>query len=337
MAKANRAPTAYDVARLAGVSQATVSYVLNGRRGGKTRINETTRQRILDAVAELGYVPNDTARSLRRRRTDRICLLLPRLGSPFADVIAQDLQRVAAGRGYSTVFAVGGSPEREELVLDQLRRGLADGLLDVVGLDGGILTPLVETGIAVVSFSNRTEPAGFDVVRSTVAEVSYHAVADLFERGHQRVALISHQPDAVVRDERHDSYLRALRDRGIAPDERLIRGGAASRQDAFHSTVGLLQLDDPPTAIFAESDVGAISAIWAIHDAGLRIPEDVAVIGVGNTPEGEITRPALTSIGPISMDFSDVAELLMSRLAGEAPAAGRLHHRPWSLICRGSA
>lgn len=338
MAKTARSPTVYDVARLAGVSQATVSYVLNGRRTGKSRISEETRQRVLTAMDELGYFPNDTARMLRRRRTDRICLVLSRLGSPYLDLLAHDVQRVAGAHGYSIVIAVGGTPDQCRRVSDQLRRRLADGaIFDVPAIDGATLAPLVEANIPIVAVGDHLTPAGFDVVYRAEVETCHEAIAYLIARGHRRIAFFGHTDNVAHHERRYDVYLRALADSGIPCDERLVRSGAQDRPDAYHSAAALLALPDRPTAIFSASDIGAISAIWAARDAGLRVPEDVAIIGVGNVPEGQVLRPPLTTVGPASMDFSDIAQLLFSRLAGEAPAAGRLYHRPWSLIRRGSA
>src|SRR5688500_10743070 len=112
--KRQRKPvTSHDVARRAGVSQATVSYVLSGRRSGEPRIKDETRQRVLEAAAELKYVPNQTARSLRRRRTERVCLLLSRLGVPYYDRLVADVQQAADAHGYVVIVTVGGSAARE--------------------------------------------------------------------------------------------------------------------------------------------------------------------------------------------------------------------------------
>lgn len=336
MSKPPSAATIYDVARLAGVSPATVSYVLHGRRGGKSRISDATRQRVLAALTELNYFPNDTARSLRRRRTDRICLVISRLGSPYADAIAADVQRVAATHGYSVVITVGGQ-ERTEHIVSQLQRRLADGaIIDDASFTAEMFAALVRSNLAVVALANDVEPHGFDVVRTTERESSYEAVAYLVGRGHRRIALLQHGAEVQTSGIRFASYRQALHDNGLAIDPALIRPGAESRETAFASTRALLMLPQRPTAIFSESDIGAISALWAIRDLGLRAPADVAVIGVGNSAEGCITRPALTTVGPQALDFAPVADLLFSRLTGQA-TDDRVVVQPWSLVCRQSA
>ncbi len=334
-------PTVRDIAKVAGVSLATVSYVLNGRRNGKDRISDPTRQRIIDAGAALGYVPNQTARSLRRQRTERVCLVLGSLGVPYDDYLAHELHRVADANGYSVMIAVGGSDKREQHILDQLRQRFADGAIFTAAehITGRDLAQLADKNLAIVVASNRINGAGFDIVRTTEQQACYQAVKYLLDKGHRRIAFLGHSGSQTSRLERMNSYRRALKNHKVAMDEKLIVIGENTREDAYHNTTALLQpgLTARPTAIFAASDLAAISAIWAIRDAGLHIPEDIAVIGVGNLPEGEITRPALTTVGPKTLDFSTYSQLLFSRLLGEAPADGRVIEQPWELIQRGSA
>lgn len=338
MSRPSKAPTVYDVARLAEVSEATVSYVLGGRRSGKTRISEETRQRVLEAVEELGYVPNQSARSLSRQRTDRICLTLPRLGAPFHEALAHDLQRSADAHGYTMVIAVAGSAEQEEHIVDQLRRRLADGAILVYPnyTQEKDLSRLAQTGLALLVFSNHLLPNGFDLVRTPESEACEQAVDYLLAKGHRRFALLG---NASLRDpqEQLQTYQRILRERGISADQCLIQSEIDTRQAAYHCTQDLLQRHEGPVAILTTADLAAISAIWAARDAGRRIPDEVAVIGNGNVPEGEITTPPLTTIGPAALDFTPIVDLLLSRLRGEAPLEGRVYHLPRKLILRGSA
>ncbi len=333
------APTTKDVAKLAGVSAATVSYVLNGRRDGAGTISEATRKRVLDAMTQLGYAPNQTARSLRRQSTERICLVLPRLNIPYYDILARDVQHVADEHNYSVILALAGSLERERHMLTQLQRRLADGaILDPDYLEADDLAALVKAHYPFVVLSNHLSPQGFDVVQTTESEACYEAVKYLLEKGHRRIAFLGHFEIANMpaHYQRIESYQRALREYGVSIDERLIRGGAGERQMAYRNTLDLLQLDMPPSAIFAASDIAGVSAIWAIRDTGMRVPDDVAVIGVGNIAEGEITSPPLTTVGSTSLNFRGVAELLFSRLQN-ASLAGREYLLHWKLVLRGSA
>lgn len=338
MADTARVPTARDVAEMAGVSQATVSYVLSGRSGGRDRVSAETRQRVLQAVEALGYAPNQAARSLRRRRTDRICLVLPRFNAPHYDVLAEDVQRVASRHGYTVYLVVAGTARREREILQQLRRRVADGvIIEPRFVEGEDIAPLARAGVAVVVHSDYVVGSGFDVVRPMRAELSYQAMRHLLDKGHRRIAFVGNFAQHPVHYGRYDSYRRALEERGIAVDPRLVRAGSDSREESFQAVRALLQLEEPPTAVFSASDIGAISAIWAAYSLGRRVPDDLAVIGVGNTPEGRVSHPPLTTIGPVARDFTDLADLLFDRLQGNAPPEGRAHLRQWELILRGSA
>lgn len=340
MALALPRPTMRDVARLARVSTATVSLILSGRQNGEARISPETRQRVLAAVAKLKYVPNQTARNLRRQRTDRVCLMVSRLGVPYYERLSNAVQDAAEARGYSLVIAVGGTPERERHVYEQLQRGLADGVVMVnpYSLQVGDVSRLARAGLAVVVLSNQLVGRDFDSVQTTESEACHRAMAYLIDKGHRRIAFLGSFSERLSHRIRCESYRRALAEHRIPVPASLIQDDAgSSREKAYRKTCGLLELPERPTAVLAASDIAAVSAIWAIRDAGLRVPEDVAVIGVGNIPEGGITRPPLTTVGPTASDWSHVTALLFSRLESSASIDGRVHLTPWTLIVRGSA
>jgi DNA-binding LacI/PurR family transcriptional regulator len=331
-------PTILDVAKLADVSKATVSYVLSGRRGGESRISDETRQRVLESVEELGYVPNQSARSLSRRRTDRVCIVLPTLDAPYYMALIQDIQGVAVNQDHMVVITVADSVEQEEYVFEHLRRRLADGVVIVspYELDEDKLASLVQAGIAVVVFSNHLAAKNFDVVRITEDEALEQAVKHLVKQGHRRFAIVGNVSQLNIY-ERLQTYRHLLRDYGVAVDESLVEANISTREQAYQCTQALLGLDNRPTAILSLTDRYAISAVWAARDAGMRIPHDVAILGIGNIPEGEIISPPLSTIGPVSLDFCEIADLLFSRLKGKASQAGRECEIPSQLILRGSA
>lgn len=335
MAQARKRVTSHDVARRAGVSQATVSYVLSGR-SGQLRVSEETCQRVMAAAQELGYAPNQTARALRRQRTERVCLMLSRIGVPSYDQLVKDVQRCADQYGYTVIIAVSNSPEREQHVIQQVRRGIADGVLIPYHIDPAHVAQLTAAGLPVVVMSNQIAPAGFDVVRTTEADACDAAMNFLVARGHRRIAFLDHRPNIDTPYARYESYTRVLRANNIPLDPALVRVGAEQREAAYHSTCGLLALPERPTAIFASSDIGAISAIHAIQAGGLRVPEDVAVLGVGNIPEGEAMYPRLTTVGQKSLDFGAVAQLLFDRIQADGMIDDRELVLPWQLIVRES-
>lgn len=332
-------PTSADVARMAGVSAATVSYVFSGRRGGGSRIAESTCRRVLEAAASLHYVPNQSARALRRQSTERVCLVLPRLGVPYHDLLASELQEVAQEHDYSVVITVSDTPGRRRSAVEQLRRRLADGVVFVGDTvpDEQDLAALVRANIAVTVVSDRVSAAGVDVVRTTTSEACRAAVRYLAAHGHRRIGFIGHFLPESPHNGRYEAYLAGLEDCGLPRDDRIVSAGAVSHAEAYRGAEALFELDERPTAIFAASDIAAVGSIWAARVAGLQVPDDVAVIGVGNIPEDTVIRPSLTSVGPVCERFGDITDLLFSRLQGAAPTEGRVRVQKWDLIRRESA
>lgn len=331
-------PTAKQVAELAGVSTATVSYVLSGR---DRRVGAETRQRVLDAAARLGYTPNQAARSLRRRRTQRVCLVQGSFGGvPTDERLARDLHEMADGHGYSVVTLAVYSEARAVAAVDVLRGGIADAVLvNNVGdhLTEELLAQVVSARLPTVVIGNGPVPPGCDVVRAPETEVSAEAVEHLIAQGRRRVAFLAQRYE-LYRDRpigRLLGYHTALDRHGI--EQRTVVSGADDRVSAYQAATGLLRSPDSPDAVFAASDRAAISTIWAVRDAGLRVPADVAVVGVGNIDEGLITNPQLSTVGPIRHDYTDVVRLLFDRLQAEEPPPAREIVRPWTFVRRGSS
>ena len=333
----NPQPTISDVAEGAGVSSATVSYVLSGRRSGNDRISDETRQRVLETVQKLGYVPNQTARSLRRRRTERVCLLVPRLGLPVYDTIARDLQALADSHHYTVIILVGGSSERERHVLDQLRRQLADGVLIIAptSLAQDDMALLARSGLAVVAWSNTLSPDGFDVWRNYEEEACREAIHYLARKGHRKFAFLGHFED-TAHHRRLESWLAALAELGIPADNALVCEDEWSCEGGYRAGQAIARMASRPTALLGASDIGIIGASLALRDAGLRIPDDVALVGMGNIPETKILNPPLTTIGPLSTYSRRIAEVLFARLTAAAPPPGAVYGDPWKLILRGT-
>ena len=330
-----------DVARAAGVSSATVSYVLSGRRGnrGAARISDETRIRVREAMEEIGYAVNESARSLRRNRTDRVLLLIDRLASPYEQRLAAEIEEALLASGRSLSIMVCTTLGRLESALGLLPRQLADGAIVESRMTPGMQGLLERVGSAapLVAISTSLEPNGFDVVASDEAPAIERAAAHLLDRCHRRIGFIAHSLDRESEETRLPVVERTLARAGVAMPPELVVAGARDRVDAYAAARCLLDRPDPPTAIFSASDIGAISAIWAARSLGLRVPEDVAVIGTGNIDEGTITVPPLTSVGPVDPDFSPAARLLIDRLDAPTALAGRRLTLPWRFVPRESA
>lgn len=334
-------PTQSDVARLAGVSRATVSYVINNLED-ENAIPVDTSQRVWDAVKKLGYVPNQQAQHLKCQATYRICVILPRLGIPFHDIFLRTLREHATAQGYSVMITIGDTRERIEQLLIQIRGGVADAVYLELGYGtisgvNYILKQLHGIGVPVIVNSDVEPTVDYDVVWDTNEQAAYQAVQHLIERGHQRIAFIGHQIAELNRYERYRGYVQALVDHGIAVDDACIHTGLERLTDAYAVTNELLTSSSPPTAIFCTSDINALMVIAAAQRSGFNIPQDLAVIGSGNITEGAYSYPSLTTIGPQHHTFDDVAHLMMRRLLrGDQPPPKKIT-REWQLIIRESS
>lgn len=320
-----------------------VSYVLNGRADRKSPASPEVERRVRAAAEELAYSPDLNARSLRLQRTDRICLLIGRPGNPYADLLLEGLQCEAAQRGFATVSVPIGPDGNTRRPIELLRQGLADAA--VVGFFPRLHPPaprdlaeLVERGTPVIVLSDEFKPDGFDVVRGDEASVFENAVTRLIDTGRRRIAYLAHADDTHAKGApRYRGYLAALKKRNISHDPSLVILGAADdRVAAYQATSELVRRNEVPDTIVSASDRGAISAIWALRDAGVSIPDAVAVMGFGNLPEGAVMRPALSTIGQRSDRIHEVARLLFARLSGDSSPAQTLTI-PWQIHWRESA
>jgi DNA-binding LacI/PurR family transcriptional regulator len=335
-----RRPTQRDIAERAGVSTATVSYVLSGRRGGAKQPPPETRERVLRAVAETGYELDQAGRSLRRQRTDVVALMYPAPSSPWSDRLAEELQVAAAERGFAVVALPVVTGASTVAILRILKQRYIDGavLLPDCPLDGAELAALAAQGCALVVFDDDLEPDGFDVVRQNRAHACRAAVERLIAAGHRRIAFFSHADEhgGALADVKLRTYRDGLAAHGIAVDPELVRPVADSRSDAYAAVRDLLRGPQPPTALLSATDRAAVDGIWAARDLGVTVPHRLAVIGIGNIPEGLMISPALTTVGAAALDFSREVARLFERLDAGAALPGRELGSPWELIPRAS-
>jgi LacI family transcriptional regulator len=344
VAKRVRQPTQRDVAKHAAVSVATVSYVLSGRRDRARPVTGETRERVLQAVRELGYQGNYAARSLRRRRSELVCVVYRPPSGPWIETLIGQLHTSASQRGYAIITLPIAPGDPTEAALRVLRERYVDGaiLTPDYGVPAAEMRSLAGGGLALVAFDDDVVPREFDAVRSWRAEACYAVADHLIRRGHHRIAYLAegneldqYEPGQPITAVKYASYRQALARHGLPFDESLVAAAADARDQAYAETTKLLQRPDRPTAIFSASDRGAINAIWAARDLGFSVPGDVAVAGIGNTAEGASVRPALTTAGIRSLDFTPTIDRLWARIDGKAKTGTQLEQR-WELIIRSS-
>jgi LacI family repressor for deo operon, udp, cdd, tsx, nupC, and nupG len=303
-----------DVARRAGVSPRTVSNVVNEF----PLVSDEMRQRVQQAIEELGYQPNLVARNLRRGRSGMLGLAVPELSLPYFSELAELVIAEARRRSYGLVIEqTDGDPARERQLLRQNERGhLFDGL---------ILSPLGLTlaqirqnagSIPVVLLGEHITGSPQDHVGIDNVAAARDATTHLIDLGHRRIAAIGHQgkPSGETGQLRSAGYRQALRAAGVTIDNSLI-----VPTSSFHRSSGaaamerLLRLPSPPDAVFCYNDLLAIGAMRTILANGLQIPEDIAVIGFDDIEDAQYTYPSLTTISP---DKEDIARLAVAQLLG---------------------
>lgn len=287
--------TIKEVARRAEVSTATVSYVLNGTGV----VTETTRQRVLAAVAELNYRPSHAARSLRGRShtLGLVTQALPgRLADPTMAEVLAGVTEAAAQHGYYLLLATGGADETEaELCVNLARTGRVDGLLLLDALvDDERAARLAEQGIPHVCAGPAASGSASVAVDGRAAAAQ--AVGHLLGLGHRRIGLIQLPSELADSEPRYQGYAQALAEAGLAIDPLLIVEAGRSEEDGYQAMSELMGAPDPPSAVLACSDELAFGAMHALNDAGLAIGRDASLVGFDDVPLAAHVNPSLTTL-----------------------------------------
>ncbi len=327
--------TLNDVARLAGVSTMTVSRVINN----SGYISPETRARVDLAIAELGYMPNVLARQLRSKRTKTIALVLTDITNPFFTTIARGVEDAAGAQGYAVMFCNTDESETEEIeyirVLIQRR---VDGVLLVPATDSsGSLELLQKHGLPVVVLDRRARSGQVDEVRGDSEAGAYLAARHLISLGHRRIAIVTGPAGVSTSVDRVAGYRRALAEEGLGPESEQILFGEYNEASGHEMTRLILADGTQPTAIFAGNNFIAFGAIRALREAGMRIPEDMSIVVFDDLPQGWAVDPFLTVVSQPAYEIGKrAAELMLERLAGDAPVERRTLVLPSELITRRS-
>ncbi len=325
--------TIYDVAQAAGVSISTVSHVLNGTRF----VSEATKARVLQAVEQLGYRPSSLARALVRQVTHTVGLIVPDNVNPFFAEVARGIEDCGLAAGYSVILCNSDrSLSKEEIYLDMLISKRVDGLVYMtVQTRGEMLQPLKDHNIHAVVFDREYE--GFDALLLDNLGGGYDAARHLLSLGHRRIACIT-GPDGPTRSQdRVTGYQRALEEAGIVPDPELVVAGDWTFESGRRAARHLLHLDDPPTAIFACNDAMAVGVLSYLCSRGIRVPEELSVMGYDNIALSAYTCPPLTTMAtPIREVGQCLCELLLGRIAGQLPPEPQRVVIRSELLVRGS-
>jgi LacI family transcriptional regulator len=321
MTAQRRSVTMADVARHAGVSRTTVSFVLSARPSAN--IPDETRARILAAVAELGYRPNAGARALAAQRTRLIGLITDVVTTPFGAEIIRGAQDQARIQGQSLLIAsINGDPALDDEAVETMLEHRVEGLVCATGEHRSFNPPASLTGVPTVLVHCFDEEGRLPAIVPDEVGGGYVATRRLTDAGHRRIGFINLDPQTVAAVGRLEGYQRALREASIEPDGSLVRNGHATADGGYQQAAALLDSEKPPTAIFCGTDRMAMGAYDAIKERGLTIPADVAVVGFDDQEViAGYLRPGLTTVALPFEEMGARAIELLSGQASEQPTA----------------
>lgn len=333
-------PTMHDVAKLAGVSQSTVSRVLN-QNASNVPISEETRQKILNAVEALGYQPNMTARSLRTQRSQMIAVMIGDISNAFYHPIVRAVQDVASSRDYDVLISNGDHVyENERRFLDSVMRRPVDGIIMAPHrLTSDDLDKFLErTHIPVIALGAQVQHPMVDVIGGTSEPATYDAISWLInERQLKRIGFVGVVDDMPPGPARFRGYQRAMDEANLPIEDGFLCKEEFTLEGGRRAMQYYLSQSNPPSAIFAANSLMAIGAILAAQAAGWNVPQDIGVMGYDDIPEATIVRPQLTAIVRDLPNIGlQLAEILFERIDGRVTGPGRFFQSKWSLAVRES-
>jgi len=327
-----------EVASRAGVSVKTVSNVVNGY----VHVAPTTRERVQRAIDEMGYRPNLTARSLRSGRSGVLAVAVPRLDEPYFAELAAAVIAVADRHGCTVlVEQTDGVRERELLAIAGIRPDLIDGLILsplALGADDLLSQPVGSPPLVLLG--ERISDTTFDHVAIDNVAAARTATEHLLSLGRTRVAAIGAMRTVVAQTARLrlEGFAAALSAAGLAlPADHVQEVEAFSREDGARAMDRLLDLPEPPDAVYCFNDLMALGALHTLHRRGVRLPEDVAVIGTDDIAESRFSTPALSTVAQDQVEIATLAvDALLHRLSGGADDPPRELDAGFELRVRGS-
>ena len=332
--KVNSKVTIVDVAAKAGVSFGTVSRVVNNN----VHVKDETRQRVLEAMQDLGYVANRQARSLAGGKSNSIGVLVPDLGTSY---IGEIIRGIDAELGLSSLdlilYTTHRTASKEANYVANLAKGMVDGLLLVLPRSpADYIGTLTSHKFPFVLIDHQGTGQECPAVGATNWQGAFNATEYLIKLGHKRIGFITGWMDLGCAEDRLDGYRSALRTHHLSDSPELIYEGTFFQPDGFAGATAFLRLPNPPTAIFASNDVMAMGAMDAVRSHGLRVPEDISIIGFDDIPQAALVHPALTTVRqPLEQMGRVATQMLLDLLKNPEERSYRLE-LPTELVIRDS-
>ncbi|MGB2874775.1 MAG: LacI family DNA-binding transcriptional regulator [Gaiellaceae bacterium] len=329
--------TIKDVARVSGVSAMTVSRVINQ----SARVRPDTRRRVEDAIADLGYVPSRLARGLSRQRTGTLAVIVPDVANPFFTMVVRAAEDVARRGGYRVILCdTRGDLSIERDVVEELIAHRVEGIViaPVDNRSSSHLRRLENFGVPVVLVDRTFPDFECDAVLGDSVGGAQQLVEHLISLGHRRIGLIVETEAVSTARDRRRGYETALATAGIPLDPALVAVDTAVDPAGGYAGMGrLLELEDRPTAVFAVNNLVALGAIEAVRDAGLEVPDDVALVCFEDIEYASRLYPFLTALEQPAGTFGTLAtQILLERIQARGPARRNVVVLPGEFIVRRS-
>ena len=329
MPSKKRAVTIQGVAKAAGVSVSTVSRVLNG----KVDVASDTQARILAVINEMEYTSNLAARSMRSHKKNLIGLVVPDIGFPYAIEIMKGINRAIAESSFDLLlyttgdFQKNGTSSHEQHYVSLLNNSLTDGVIVVASSAADFVTDA-----PIVAVDPHLIDPNYPSVQGTNYQGALAAMEYLLRLGHRRIGFITGRPEISSGHRRLKGYRDALLNAGIELDDALVASGDFTTRTGYKCACQLLSLDNPPTAIFAANDQSALGIYQAVDELGVRIPDELSVVGFDNITEAKYL--GLTTVDQFLSDMGYVAIQMLIKLINNETLEVQVHKMPTKLVER---
>ena len=305
--------TMRDVARLAGLSISTVSHVINNTRV----VSDESRQRVSQAMEELGYRPNALARSLRRQKTTTLGMIVPDSANPFFAEVARGIEDTSFAQNYSVILCNSDGDLKKQLAYTNvlIENRVAGILFVAAGISTELVNDLRRRRVPLVVVDREIPGAEVDTVLTNHAQGGRLATQHLVDLGHKRIACISGSSEVSPSGQRLIGYREVLEANGFPFDENLVLKGDFKYESGYEATRRILGIQKPPTAIFACNDLMAVGCISAAAELNVRVPDDLSVVGFDNVRLASFTHPPLTTVAQPIYEIGVIAtEMLFQRI-----------------------
>ncbi|MCP8617144.1 catabolite control protein A [Salirhabdus salicampi] len=326
--------TIYDVAREANVSMATVSRVVNGN----PNVKPATRKKVLTAIEKLGYRPNAVARGLASKKTTTVGVIIPDISSIFFAELARGIEDIATMYKYNIILSNSDQNKDKEIhLINSMLGKQVDGIVFMGGkITDEHIKEFESAPVPVVLAATIDDTNTIPSVNINYEQGAFEAVQLLLEHGHAKIGFVAGMADTEMNTQKNSGYKRALTENGQPIDDNLIFKGDYTYQAGLDSVEYFLSLSEKPGAIFVSTDEMALGVIHGIQDRGLRVPEDIEVVGFDNTRLATMVRPTLSTVVQPMYDIGAVSMRLLTKIMNKEQVTDQNVILPHRIVERSS-